>query len=88
MQGFHAVIQLHNHISILRRLYALNQLGIARSLVNMAFTAVAGAFAVAVAIAFGVGGKDFAARLLQKLEDENEKPEESSDADDNADVAD
>lgn len=67
---------------------ALNQLGIARSLVNMAFTAVAGAFAVAVAIAFGVGGKDFAARLLQKLEDENEKPEESSDADDNADVAD
>ena len=52
---------------------ALNQLGIARSLVTMAFTAVAGAFAVAVAIAFGIGGKDFAARMLERLEEENEK---------------
>ena len=52
---------------------ALNQLGIAESLVNMAFIAIFGAFAVAVAIAFGVGGKDYAAKLLSKLTADEEK---------------
>lgn len=52
---------------------ALNQLGIAASLVNMAFIAVVGAFAIAVAIAFGVGGKDFAAKILEKLMDDGSK---------------
>lgn len=51
----------------------LNQLGIARSLVETAFMAIIGAFAIAVAIAFGVGGKDFAARALDRLEKENKK---------------
>ena len=52
---------------------ALNQLGIARSLVDMAFTAIVGAVAVSVAIAFGVGGKDFAAQFLEKLASEDGK---------------
>ena len=52
---------------------ALNQLGIAKSLVDMAFTAIVGAVAVSVAIAFGVGGKDFAAQFLEKLANEDGK---------------
>jgi len=48
-------------------------LGIARSLVDMAFTAIVGAVAVSVAIAFGVGGKDFAAQFLEKLASEDGK---------------
>ena len=50
---------------------ALNQLGIAKSLVDMAFTAIVGAVAVSVAIAFSVGGKDFAAQILEKLASED-----------------
>ncbi len=46
----------------------LNQLGIATSIVNAAFIIVLGAFAVAFAVAFGIGGKKFAAHLLDKLE--------------------
>ena len=50
---------------------ALGQLGIARSIVETAFMALIGAFAIAVAIAFGIGGKDFAARALEHLEEES-----------------
>ena len=59
----------------------LNQLGIARSLVETAFMAIIGAFAVAVAVAFGVGGKDFAARALDRLEKENKKQDKEKQAD-------
>ncbi|MBR1416988.1 MAG: mechanosensitive ion channel [Bacilli bacterium] len=46
----------------------LYQLGIAKSMVNSAFIIILGAFAVAFAIAFGVGGRDFAKSMLSKLE--------------------
>ena len=59
----------------------LNQLGIARSLVETAFMAIIGAFAIAVAVAFGVGGKDFAARALDRLEKENKKQDKEKQAD-------
>jgi hypothetical protein len=46
----------------------LVQLGIATTIVSAAFIIVLGAFAVAFAIAFGIGGRDFAASTLKKFE--------------------
>lgn len=51
----------------------LNELGIASSIVNTAFVLIIAALAVAFAIAFGIGGKDFAGRALKKLEDSTQK---------------
>lgn len=47
---------------------SLNQLGIANSIVNAAFIIILGALAVAFAIAFGIGGREFASNVLKKLE--------------------
>ena len=47
----------------------LYQLGIAKEMINSAFIIVLGAFAVAFAIAFGMGGREFASHMLKKLED-------------------
>ena len=47
----------------------LYQLGIAKELVNGAFMIVLGALAVAFAISFGIGGRDFASHMLKKVED-------------------
>ncbi len=44
---------------------ALQQMGIATNIVNLAFGLLLGAIAVAVAIAFGLGGRDVAAGQLQ-----------------------
>ena len=54
----------------------LSQLGIAAELVNAAFKLIVAAFAVAFAVAFGIGGKDFASHTLKKLEDNMDKKEE------------
>lgn len=56
----------------------LSQLGIAAEIVNAAFKMVLAALAVAFAIAFGVGGRDFASHALKKLEDNIEKKDEKS----------
>lgn len=45
---------------------AVNQLGIATSLVNTLFTAVVGTVAVAFAIAFGLGGRDTANEIVRR----------------------
>lgn len=45
---------------------ALRQTGIAQDIVNIGFGLVVGAFAVAAAIAFGLGGRDIAAREIDK----------------------
>jgi hypothetical protein len=45
---------------------AVNQMGIAATLVNTLFMAVVGAVAVATAIAFGLGGRDTAAEIVRK----------------------
>jgi small-conductance mechanosensitive channel len=45
------------------------QLGIAPSIVNSAFIIILGALAVAFAISFGIGGREFAKNLLHKLEE-------------------
>ncbi len=51
----------------------LNQLGIATEIVNAAFILVLAALAVAFAIAFGIGGREFASNTLKKLEEKAEK---------------
>ena len=47
---------------------ALSQLGVASTLVNGTYMIVIGAFAVAFAVAFGQGGREFAAHQMKKLE--------------------
>lgn len=54
----------------------LSQLGIAAEIVNSAFKLILAALAVAFAIAFGIGGKEFASKALKKLEDNAEKKDE------------
>lgn len=49
----------------------LSQLGIATNIVNIAFIILLGALGVAFAVAFGVGGRDFAARTLKRFEEKN-----------------
>lgn len=56
----------------------LSQLGIASEIVNSAFKLILAALAVAFAIAFGIGGKEFASNTLKKLEDSMEKNDKES----------
>ncbi|MCI9143391.1 MAG: mechanosensitive ion channel [Lachnospiraceae bacterium] len=56
----------------------LSQLGIAADIVNTAFRLMVAAVAIAFAIAFGVGGRDFASHTLKKLEDNMEKSDGES----------
>lgn len=51
----------------------LNQLGIAPEIVNTAFILIIAAVAIAFALAFGLGGKDFAGKALKKLEDKRDE---------------
>lgn len=65
----------------------LNQLGIASRIVNSAFILIMAALAVAFAIAFGIGGREFAANTLRALSEKTAKlsvdaePAASEDAD-------
>jgi hypothetical protein len=45
---------------------AVNQIGIATELVNTLFMAVVGAVALALALAFGLGGRETASRIVQR----------------------
>lgn len=47
----------------------LNQLNIARDIVNILFTAIVGAVALGLALAFGLGGRDVARQLLEQAVD-------------------
>ena len=55
-------------ILIIGAFITLYQLGIAQGLVNSAFIIILSAFAIAFAISFGIGGRDFASHMLAKLE--------------------
>lgn len=44
----------------------LNELGIAKDIVNILFTAIVGALSIAFALAFGLGGRDVARDLLEQ----------------------
>jgi hypothetical protein len=45
---------------------AVNQIGVAETLVNTLFTAVVGAAALALGLAFGLGGRETAAEILRR----------------------
>lgn len=49
---------------------ALEQLGVNSAYMQILFTGIIGMFAIAGAIAFGLGGKDHASRFLSKVSDE------------------
>ncbi len=53
-------------ILILVGAISLRQMGIANEIIELAFGLTLGAFAVASAIAFGIGGRDIAARQLER----------------------
>lgn len=55
----------------------LSQLGIAAEIVNTAFKLVLAAAAIAVALAFGLGGKEFAANTLKKIDSIDEKEDKA-----------
>ncbi len=54
-------------ILVLAGAMALRQMGLADSIINLAFGLVLGAVAVAAAIAFGIGGRDVAREQLERL---------------------
>jgi hypothetical protein len=53
-------------IIVLAGAMALRQMGLANEIINIAFGLLLGAIAIAVAIAFGIGGRDIAAAELEK----------------------
>jgi len=54
-------------ILVLAGAMALRQMGLANEIINLAFGLLLGAIAVAVALAFGLGGRDIAARELENM---------------------
>lgn len=75
-KGKHAeLVAMLARISILvfAAAMALDQMGLGREIINMAFAIVFGAVAVAVAIAFGIGGREFAARKIEEWSKKIEK---------------
>ena len=64
-------------ILVIGAFMVLNQLGIATKIVNSAFVIILAALGVAFAIAFGIGGRDFAKKTLddasKKLEENKKK---------------
>jgi len=53
-------------ILVLAGAMALREMGLANEIINLAFGLLLGAIAVAVALAFGLGGREIAARELEK----------------------
>jgi len=51
----------------------LSQLGFAKSIVNAAFIIILGALAIAFAISFGIGGREFASNILKGMENKVEE---------------
>jgi len=60
-------------IVVLTLFIVLSQLNIAENILNIAFFSIFGALCLAFGLAFGLGGKDFAADLLKKLIDKEKK---------------
>ena len=61
-------------IVVLFTAIGLTFMGLANEIVMMAFGLILGAAAVATAIAFGLGGRDFAARLLEQWQIDQMRP--------------
>lgn len=56
-------------IYVVTAFLALNQLGIAPEIVNTTFVFIIAALCIAFAVAFGIGGRQFAANTLKKVEE-------------------
>lgn len=67
----HTVLALISRIAIytIGAFMVLSELGIAKEIVDTAFILMIAAFAIAFAISFGVGGRQFAEKVLKKLSD-------------------
>ena len=65
-------------ITILGIFITLYQLGVATNLVNAAFIIILGSVAIAFAISFGIGGRDFAYHMLNKVEKNIDKIEKNN----------
>lgn len=65
----HTVLALVSKIAIytIGIFMVLNELGIAKEIVNTAFILIVAALATAFAISFGVGGRDFARKAMNRL---------------------
>lgn len=60
-------------IQILALFMALEQLGVGMQLIHSLFIIVFGAFFLALAIAFGLGGRDWAARVIDDIDSKTDK---------------
>jgi hypothetical protein len=60
-------------IQILALFVALEQLGIGLQLIHSLFVIVFGAFFLALAIAFGLGGRDWAAKVIEDFDSKNDR---------------
>ena len=67
-------------ITILAVFMILSQLNIAPDIIRIAFIAIMAAIAVAIAIAFGVGGREFAASVLKDFKARTDKMREEAEA--------
>lgn len=77
-KGYAAIARVA--IMVLAVFMLLNQLGIAKEIVNTAFLMIMIALAVAFALAFGIGGRAFAASVLQDAKDKMDKEKASAQA--------
>lgn len=59
----------------------LSYMGIADSIINLAFGAIVVGAAIAAALAFGLGGRDAAARTLSKLQAKQQQPDQTQQPD-------
>lgn len=71
IKGNHTVLAMASRIAIytVGIFMVLSELGIAKEIVNTAFVLIIAALAAAFAISFGIGGRDFAGKILTKLSD-------------------
>lgn len=64
----------HVGIVAFSSMMALQQIGVGRQLIAIAFALLLGAVCLALALAFGLGGRDVAAKILQKEYERHDKP--------------
>lgn len=69
LKGNHTVLAIVSRVAIytVGIFMVLSELGIAKEIVNTAFILIIAALAVAFAISFGIGGRDFAEKALKKF---------------------
>ena len=71
LKGNHTVFAMVSKIAIytIGIFMVLNELGIAKEIVNTVFILIIAALAISFAISFGIGGRTFAEKVLKKLSD-------------------